>query len=85
MQLIGGATLNGKLRDDSGRMARLAASPLDPAAIARELYFIALGRPATPFETAAATRHFAATPDRRQATEDLAWAIINSKEFLFRH
>ena len=85
LQLIGGATLNGKLRDDSGRMARLAASPLDPAAIAGELYLVALGRPATPFEVAAATRHFAATPDRRQATEDLAWAIINSKEFLFRH
>ncbi len=85
LQLIGGATLNGKLRDDSGRMARLAASPLDPTAIARELYQVALSRDATPYEVAAATRHFAATPDRRQATEDLGWAIINSKEFLFRH
>ena len=85
LQLIGGATLNAKLRDDSGRMARLAASNLDPAAIARELYQTALGRDATPVETAAAARHFAATPDRRQATEDLGWAIINSQEFLFRH
>ena len=85
LQLIGGATLNGKLRDDSGRMARLAASNLDPAAIAQDLYRVALSRDPTPGEAAAATRHFAATPDRRQATEDLAWAIINSKEFLFRH
>ncbi len=85
LQLIGGATLNGKLRDDAGRMARLAASPLDPPAIARDLYWHALSREATPGEILAATRHFAATPDRRQATEDLAWAIINSKEFLFRH
>ena len=85
LQLIGGATLNGKLRDDSGRMARLAASPLDPAAIARDLYWVALSRDATPHEVEAANRHFATTPDRRQATEDLAWAIINSKEFLFRH
>ena len=85
LQLIGGATLNGKLRDDSGRMARLASSPLDPTAIATDLYAVALGREATPRELAAATRHFAATPDRRQATEDLGWAIINSKEFLFRH
>jgi len=85
LQLIGGATLNGKLRDDSGRMARLATSKLDAAAIARELYWVALSRDATPHEVEAATRHFAATPDRRQATEDLGWAIINSKEFLFRH
>ena len=85
LQLIGGATLNGKLRDDSGRMARLAASKLAPAAIAAELYGVALSRDPTPGELAAATRHFTLTPDRRQATEDLAWAIINSKEFLFRH
>ena len=85
LQLIGGATLNGKLRDDSGRMARLAGSALGPAEIARELYWVALGRDPAPHEADAAARHFAATPDRRQATEDLAWAIINSKEFLFRH
>ena len=85
LQLIGGATLNGKLRDDSGRVAHLAASKLDPPAIATELYQIALSRDPTPGELATAARHFATTPDRRQAIEDLAWAIINSKEFLFRH
>ena len=66
-------------------MARLAGSPLDPQAIAHELYWVALGRDPTPHELTTAARHFAATPDRRQATEDLAWAIINAKEFLFRH
>ena len=30
LQLIGGATVNGKLRDDNGRMAALAKSDEDP-------------------------------------------------------
>ena len=85
LQLIGGATVNGKLRDDSGRMARLAKSDLPPEAIARELYLVALARDPNPTETAAAVKHLAAATDRRQAVEDLGWVLINSKEFLFRH
>ena len=85
LQLIGGATVNGKLRDDSGRMAQLAKSDLTPDQIARDLYFVALARDPDASETAAAVKHITAGPDRRQAVEDLGWALINSKEFLFRH
>ncbi len=85
LQLIGGATVNGKLRDDAGRMARLARSDAPPEAIARELYLVALARDPNPTEQAAATKHLATAADRRQAVEDLGWVLINSKEFLFRH
>ncbi len=82
LQLIGGATVNGKLRDDGGRMARLAKSDASPEQIARELYQVALARDPNATETAAAAKHLAATADRRQAVEDLGWVLINSKEFL---
>jgi hypothetical protein len=85
LQLIGGATVNGKLRDDSGRMARLAKSGKSPEQITRELYIVALSREPNATEVAAAVKHLTATPDRRQAVEDLGWVLINSKEFLFRH
>lgn len=85
LQLIGGETVNGKLRDDAGRAAKLAASDRSVESIARELYLAGLSREPTATEIAAATKHFAATTSRRQAVEDLGWAIINSKEFLFRH
>ena len=85
LQLIGGATVNGKLRDDKGRMAALAKGSLPPEAITRELYIVTLGRDPNSTELAAAVKHLAGAKDRRQAVEDLGWVLINSKEFLFRH
>ncbi len=85
LQLIGGATVNGKLRDDNGRMARLAKSGKSPEEVIRELYLVALCREPIPSEREAAVKHLTAAKDRRQAVEDLGWVLINSKEFLFRH
>jgi hypothetical protein len=85
LQLIGGATVNGKLRDDNGRMAQLARSPKTPEQISRELYLVALAREPSSTEVEAAVKHLAGAADRRQAIEDLGWVLINSKEFLFRH
>ena len=85
LQLIGGATVNGKLRDDNGRMATLAKSNASNEEIARELYLVAVAREPNATESAAAAKHLANAADRRQAIEDLGWVLINSKEFLFRH
>jgi hypothetical protein len=85
LQLIGGATVNGKLRDDSGRMAALAKSGKSPEQITGELYLTALCRDPNPAELAAAVKHLKSSKDLRQAVEDLGWVLINSKEFLFRH
>jgi hypothetical protein len=85
LQLIGGATVNGKLHDDKGRMALLAKSGKSPEAITTELYQVALSREPTAAELAAAVRHLKSGKDLRPAIEDLGWVLINSKEFLFRH
>ncbi|WP_406695200.1 DUF1549 domain-containing protein [Singulisphaera sp. Ch08] len=85
LQLIGGATVNGKLRDDNGRMSTLAKSTKTPEEITKELYLVALARDPNASEMAAAVKHLNAATDRRQAVEDLGWVLINSKEFLFRH
>jgi hypothetical protein len=85
LQLIGGATVNGKLRDENGRMAKLAKSQMTPEDISKELYLVALAREPNATELAAAVKHLNTSTDRRQAVEDLGWVLINSKEFLFRH
>ena len=64
LQLIGGATVNGKLRDDDGRMAALAKSGKSPEQITRELYLVALSPRA---ERVRAGRGRQA-PDRRPRT-----------------
>jgi hypothetical protein len=85
LQLIGGSTVNGKLRDDNGRMAALAKSDKPAEEIVKELYLAALSREPNASEMGAAVKHLGNTGDRRQAIEDLGWVLINSKEFLFRH
>ncbi|WZO95724.1 DUF1549 domain-containing protein [Isosphaeraceae bacterium EP7] len=84
LQLIGGSTVNGKLRDDAGRMAQLAKGTGTPEEITNDLYMMALARRPNATEQAASVKHLTAG-DRRQAVEDLGWVLINSKEFLFRH
>ena len=36
-------------------------------------------------EIAASKKHITASADRKLALEDVGWAILNSKEFLFQH
>ena len=57
----------------------------DSSAI-RPLYIALLSREPTPAELAQAAAYFGEkgrTP--REASIDLAWALLNSKEFLYRH
>jgi len=57
-----------------------------PQAVVRGLYMMILSREPMPDELAAAAEYAkTAGLNSRQAAEDLAWALINSKEFLYRH
>ena len=55
----------------------------------RDLYLSALGRPPTPAEEksllAAVAGADGGEPGRREAYQDVAWALLTSKEFLFNH
>jgi len=52
----------------------------------RTIYLTLLSRYPTPDEMAAAESHFQADGrNPKQAAEDLVWALVNSKEFLYRH
>jgi hypothetical protein len=84
-QLINGEAIRRKLQAPDNRIGRLLKSGLRAPDILDDLYLASLCRPPTDAERAGALAYIARAKDRRRAWEDLAWAILNSKEFLLRH
>ena len=84
LHLMNAETLYRKVTSDSGRAARLAASEKTPAEIVKELYLLAYSREPAEDELQIGLKVFAEEGvSRRQATEDLMWALLNTPEFVF--
>jgi hypothetical protein len=86
LHMMNSRGLQAKLADTDGRVTALAASERPPEDIINELYLAAFSRPPTPGELSlAATSFDSEETDRKAATEDLLWALLNSPEFVFNH
>jgi hypothetical protein len=85
LHLINSDEVQKKLRADSGLVAQLGQSKDDIAAAIRTLYMRAYSRPPEASEQEIALRYLQSKPDLRAAFEDLAWTLMNTKEFLFNH
>jgi hypothetical protein len=87
LQLINGPTVNEKLRAPSNRVGRLLGKNMTDIDVLAELYLATVSRVPAEGEVSAALEHVrkAKPEDKRKAWEDVQWALVNSKEFLFRH
>jgi hypothetical protein len=87
LHLLNSSEIQGKLTAGNGSAARLAGDKdRDHAAKIRELYLLAFARPPLDDETAIAIAHIdKCGDDAKRAYEDIVWALINTKEFLFNH
>ena len=85
LQMINGPLIHEKLQNEGNRIRSLVEAGKDNAEIVNELYQVALCRQPQAEEIEAAEKHIAAQEDRVKALEDVCWAILNAKEFLFQH
>ncbi|HKP38739.1 MAG TPA: DUF1553 domain-containing protein, partial [Pyrinomonadaceae bacterium] len=89
LHLLNSKDVQEKISSDKGTAALMAAETgtSDDYKV-KQLYLTALAREPNEKELAIAQGHLAKAKDekaKRQAYEDMVWALINTKEFLFNH
>jgi hypothetical protein len=77
--------IQAKLSHADGRISGLLSRIDNDDNLVDELYLTIFSRYATDAERKTLTDYLAETTSRRQATEDIAWSMLNSLEFLFNH
>jgi hypothetical protein len=85
LHLMNSKMIQQKVTDDAGIAAKLAASERAPDQIIEELYLLCYGRLPDAAERDIGAGIFARPETtRRQNTEDLLWALLNTPEFFFQ-
>lgn len=85
LHFMNGKGINARLTAKEGRVARLIAARTPDGKLVEELYLAALSRFPTDEEMKLARSSLTRAKDRQKEAEDLLWALLNSKEFLFNH
>lgn len=95
LHLLNADELQNKLANENGRAALLAKETRPAKELIREVYLLALAREPNDEEILQSQSYLDSKSERkegeelkkakRRAWEDLLWAMINSKEFLFNH
>jgi hypothetical protein len=85
LYMINSTELHNKLKEKSGRVAKLAADPQPVPDKIREIYLWAFARPPIAKELTTIENYLQAQGNSKAAYEDVFWALLNTKEFLFNH
>jgi len=86
LQLSNSQTVETRLRNGGGQFIRgLTAQKKSDDEIIGDLYLAALCRNPREIELKKARDYIAARQDRAAALEDIAWSVLNLREFVFRH
>jgi hypothetical protein len=84
LHLLNGDTSNNKIRQ-GGVVANLLKEQMPPEQVVEQLYVRCLSRKPTPEEMEALKPMLADQSKIREGLEDVFWALLNSREFLFNH
>lgn len=83
-EMVSGELVDELLRSGTGRIARAEQDSQTFGETIADLYWSALSRKPSADELAAAEDHVKSSNRPRRGLEDVAWALLNSNEFLFR-
>jgi hypothetical protein len=84
LHLINGENAHEKIKQ-GGVVAKLLEAGKNPPQAVDELYLRCLSRKPTAEETAALNEQLAGVADPKSVLEDVFWALLNSREFVFNH
>ncbi len=86
LHFINGPSILNRVSSPAGRIAQLLKAQADDDLLVEEMYLWLLARLPSEAEQALAAKHFRAYGEKRaDAAQDLAWALLNSKDFLLIH
>ena len=84
LNLVNGTTISDAVADPKGRVAALVLGGRSDAEMVDELYLASLGRPPSVEERERGVRYLAGGA-RAMRAQDLLWALLNSKAFLYNY
>lgn len=87
LHLSNGTTVNEKLASEKSVIGEWLKENWEPQRIVEEAYWRSISRAPAESERERFVRELEAAPieERRQVVEDLLWALLSSREFLFNH
>ncbi len=85
LNLVNGTTISNAVADPKGRVANLVLGGSSDRRIVEELYMAALSRPPNRQETERGIAYLATGDSRASRAQDLLWALLNSKGFLYSY
>ena len=77
--------IENKIADGNGRVAKLLKDKKSAKELIEELYVLAYSRKPTAPELNRTLEYIDKAADKQKAAEDVLWALLNSKEFMFNH
>ena len=83
LHMINSSYVNKKLKSPDGSLSQLIQAKLKDPELINELYLSTLSRFPTDTELQTAEAYIAESPKRRAGCEDLMWALISSRSFIF--
>jgi hypothetical protein len=83
LNLVNGRTISDAVADSNGRVAKAVLSGRTDHDMLEELYLASLSRPPNSAELESGLKYLRSGPSLAARAQDLLWALVNSKAFLY--